>query len=234
MLFAALVLLLVTWSWWTTSEPQRGPAVAPILAGFEAVGDALDNTPRPLVLLLHEAGGDPLEALALLAGMTGARVLAPYGRAVAANGGRAFLDPGAAANPLERRLARRCQARAVGVELEAFLVAALLRWPTTRVIVVGLGEGGTLALQLGLTVPLVDTALAFGGAVDSALVPTAQRCSARLRKASWGAALSADRCVAQFARSRGFDFQVDALSDASGSAAFHWVLPQVQAALEKE
>lgn len=236
-LFAALVtfLILSGWLWADTTITRNGPSLA-TLAGYDAVVDELDDRPRPLLLLLHADGSDALATLPLVAGLTGARVLAPYGQHTSA-AGRGFVER--CGSPLEWR----CAIRREAAELEGLLAAALERWPTKgQIVVVGIGEGGaTLALTLGFTSPLVSTALAFGGSFPLTLVPSQEyvddRCDVdgqtRLRKAGWGATTTNDGRVETLARLRGFDFRVDINDDFEFQDPFHWLLPQLQAAFEE-
>ena len=214
----------------------------PRLAGFNLVIEHDDQVERPLILILHAGGSGPCAALELLdlPALREVRVVAPA--APLANAGLSWVAPELGAEDADKL------ARAQVEQLTQLLCRLLARYPTSkRAIVVGLGEAGPLAVQLGLSAQsMIRAAFAFGGSYDGRHMPLATHLSpqTQIRKVSWGPSMASDQDAEAIAQARGFDYVVEhgTSTAASAGAAFPdpcdpeavtpWLAPKLSAALE--
>lgn len=191
-----------------------------------------DVAERPLVVVLHAEGSDSDRALALLndiPALEHARIVSVLAPHPSADGGADWLAPNGDPADGQVRLHR------VGVLLERLLSQLVTRYPTHgRAVVVGVGQGGSLAMHLGLAAPqLVREALAIGGRVILPSLPSGpQPFPSRIRQLVTVDAAEHDARIQTLAHGRGVDLVTDHCSATDELLASDWLAARVTAALE--
>lgn len=204
------------------------------LAGYElaewTTGGASPGAELPTIVILHApSSGDQAVRQAFANFPAPARLVVPLGR-TGEGQVRSYVDP------TLPNIGGRLQIESVA--LQSLLAAVLQsRKVLHRVIVVGLGGSGTLAMLLGLYAGAsVRQAYAVGGTLDSTQVAPAPTAAVQLRMLVSGGLLpgmaEGTLAAVQLAASRGFD----AHAEVGGVQALPtliqtWLWPQLTAGL---
>lgn len=155
------------------------------------------------IILLHWDDSTPTEAFEVLKGLGHkAHVLMPLGPVVTANG-RAWVGPTLQGATLMKALHEQAWA------LQGFVSGVLERYKLTdRLVVVGLGITGPIAVSLGLEGgEWVKLAYGTGGIFTADWVPLLQDPHAiAVRKLSYGDAIGFEQLALKTANERGIDF----------------------------
>lgn len=216
--------------------PAPGPAPDGKLGGYDFaefyIGGGKPDQKLPTIILLHAEDSDAAAALPVLSTLSKpARVLVPRGPIATAKG-RAYLPAGVQGAALLKAITEQAWA------LQAFLVSALAKYSVAeRLVVVGLGTAGSMAVALGLEGGAwVRLAYGLGGVFTADQMPLAQDPHAiAVRKLSYGDAIGFDKLAAITAAERGIDYltiyeaDVDLiggmLDDATARA---WLMPLLE------
>lgn len=212
-------------------SPDAAPDAPPPVEAY--IGGAEPGQELPLIFLLHAEGSTPEAAIDLLSPVVyPARVVAPAGRFSKA-GGRFFVNP-ELAGPSYWIALRKELTRLGGVLEETITSSTPLPSPP-RAMVIGLGAAGSLAIGLGLQMPLrVRYAWGVGGAVPSSWVllsmPKLNNLQRPvLRKITFGEAVTVDNDTAALAKSRGNDLELMQLpGPPSTDVVRKWLLGDLQ------
>lgn len=162
--------------------------------------------PLPTVVLLHGEGQVPAAAREVLPVSRPIRVVTVLGRVEDVAGRRRHVDPLLQGISLREALLREAD------EIGATVVAAVQRFAIEgRVVVVGLGTAGAIALAIGLRGAMfVRAALGAGGTLTADWIPPAAPPEpAQLYKLSWGDAEGFDQLAMATAAERGWPTRLD-------------------------
>jgi len=194
------------------------------------------DTGLPTIVLLPGEGSNPTAAFKTLEGadqyVNGwtkpVRILVPVGRYSDGNA-RYYVAP----VPGQSRADYLNAQRQAADEVAAWLAQAVANYTSAppKVIVVGLGANGAMAVRIALVRPdLVRQAYGTGGAVPStwAEVPPLQGPGPAIRKISYGDGIATDAAAQAVAKDRGYDFETMTLPEPPSEATVQkWLLPQL-------
>lgn len=226
----------------STSQKKKPPTPSATYQVIDAYfGGAKPGDPGlPTIVVLHGEGSTPTMAFKTLEGkemfangwQSPVRILCPTGRfGVEVPGPARFYVEQGLATPASYQAAQRQE----GERLATWLATAVAAYTSAppRVIVVGLGANGPLAVEMAFQRPdLIRQAYGTGGSVPSYWVLDAAQLgdtpSPLIRKLSYGDGVGPDDATQKAAKERGYDFEtMDLPAPPSEATVQKWLLPQI-------